>query len=351
MGRIVLLVAIIVSGGCAGITAKKVPLDLRLCRQDYKQEGFRYYLSRPHVVVSRKTVVLQATEIGALAQWNDHLAMEVSDEEKPNWSGYPYAVQLVGDRGEWRYLDLAGRPLSRQKADFHLVLSAAAMSGAVAHEFLGAPGADSAKDTSTPEVVDTFQIVHLPDFEEQMAVKHHNFLASGKFELKFLDGWQLKSAGGSFDSTEVPVEILKSLQNAITAAADIEEKRIQLRMKGSSADFSSRVPSKAQQRAHRILVTRTYYIDAGMYRWTKESERHGCEGDMGWGILADMGIPVLEDVKVQLLAEKAPAGTAKNGTQELPAEPPPPPEETTPASHNNPAPGTRLRLLPAGDLP
>src|SRR5207253_114500 len=80
------------------------------------------------------------------------------------------------------------------------------------------------------------QVVYLPDFEEQMSVEHVSVLSKSKIGLAFRDGWQLRSVTGNFDATDVPVQILKTVQNAIKAAGAVEGKRLELA--GQAADAS-----------------------------------------------------------------------------------------------------------------
>ena len=48
------LMAAAAAAGCANVHVKKVPVELRAAGQDHHVHGFRYYLTRPYIVVSRR---------------------------------------------------------------------------------------------------------------------------------------------------------------------------------------------------------------------------------------------------------------------------------------------------------
>src|SRR5262249_10535158 len=145
---------------------------------------------------------------------------------------------------------------------------------------------------------DSLRVVHLPDFEQQMAVKSCNLLSKSTFSLGFRDGWQLYAVGATHDSTEVPIAILNTIRTAIGAIGEVESKRVQrVAPRGpGSKEFDER-----HVKPTRVLITHTLAIEPGMYRLQKPSEM-GCKPAEGQGLLADMGVPVLHEVKVQILA-------------------------------------------------
>jgi hypothetical protein len=181
----------------------------------------------------------------------------------------------------------------------------------------------------SPSAVDRLTVVYLPDFEEQMVVKHENVLAHGKFAIAFRDGWELKSVGGSFDATDVPVQILNTVRNAISAAGAVEEKRAGGGGAGTNPAPAAGGAGKAgvarstDEMVHAfVVITRTLYIDPGIYRLQKAAERDG-EPPTGHGLLLNLGIPAHEEIQVQLPPrKKTPAADAKQGAvqkEELPA--------------------------------
>jgi hypothetical protein len=140
--------------------------------------------------------------------------------------------------------------------------------------------------------IPTFQYVMLPDFEEQIAIKDCNFAAKGKYDLKFADGWQLRSVDGSWDATEVAVKALQVLGDAVSAAADVRKEQLDKLPIKKATD-----PANVASRSVLAVIVQARYIEPGMYRIQKHSERHqepaGPEHnpEACCGILADLGFP------------------------------------------------------------
>ena len=76
-------------------------------------------------------------------------------------------------------------------------------------------------DASTQTVVSTtktdsavrspFQVIFLPDFEEQYAVRNKNFLAKTQYKYNLSHGTQLDTISGSYSAVDVPVAIIETL--------------------------------------------------------------------------------------------------------------------------------------------
>lgn len=317
-----LLLLCVVLGGCAGLTAHKVPLQHRLAGAD-KQKGFRYYLSRPYIVVSQRILVHQEILPGVLIEDTANKKAQVNVTTK-------YGVRVLMPDGKATHLDLSGNPLPKEAAKWtpvhiddptvpntsaEMAVSFSAFPEPVNYmdpyrslnSVAAAAYSDVQKQTPIEDVSDMpppFQVVHLPDFEEQMAVKHHAFLSTNKFSMLFRDGWQLDSLQNNSDTTDVPVAILKTLQKAISAAAGFESDRLR-----RVAEIHGQGPAPQDTGEgkefipRRMAVVQRYYIEPGMYRLNKESERNpDTDESSPCGLLTAFGLPLAGDTEVLLIA-------------------------------------------------
>jgi hypothetical protein len=204
MGRHLLAVSmalvLTMASGCATLVARKVSLPERLHGCDGHVKGFRYYVSRPHLVVSRQVPILQSVDYGVLvkagltSKGGKHPGQ--AKDLRGRWPGAPYAIQVITPTGAKTTYDTAGDPLPPDVASVHFnpVAGAGAGGGSSAPPLANLLGTSFADTSPTPPAaasIDAIQIAYLPDFEEQMAIRHINFLAHGKFALNFRDGWQV----------------------------------------------------------------------------------------------------------------------------------------------------------------
>jgi hypothetical protein len=153
--------------------------------------------------------------------------------------------------------------------------------------------------------IDTFQFALLPDFEEQIAIKDNNFAAYGKYELKFADGWQLRSVSGTWDSTEVAIKALQTLGKAVKALAEVRQAQLGKVPKEPEGHYGDR----AQGRPVLIARVCSTFIEPGMYRLQKSSERsagtpcNGSELILEHGILTELGLCTKLDINTIVLTD------------------------------------------------
>lgn len=324
------------AGGCANLEARKVPLDKRLEGRDHHIGGFRYYLSRPYLVVNERICVTKVQEEATLGElqpnpdpasttpafilkgmtptggtiyytldgqtWGHALPEGVAFKATPFEAVQPKAKaklpDLKGDDKKTPEKKIDDKkPDPAVKEEPKIIPPKKLPDGVTelpAYSTKYRVSQGYAEDTGT--AAPALQIIHLPDFEEQMAVKSVNVLSKSKFSLVFADGWQLRLVKGKHDSTEVPVAILDLIRSAISAAADVEEQRLKTRPQ----------PKTKEELAHevrltRVLITRCTFIEPGVYRLQKPAEM--AEPCSGLGLLGDLGIPLQSDVRVHLLGE------------------------------------------------
>jgi hypothetical protein len=146
------------------------------------------------------------------------------------------------------------------------------------------------------EVTNLIQVVFLPDFEEQYAVKNTNVLAQAKYEYSFANGCTLAEAGGSYNATVVPVAILQTIQKAIGAAGELQKQALE----------SLPIPAPPQGPRAEVDPSKIYYvvrqtfIEPGVYRLQKSWEVQAAEAEghvepcRAGGLLTEMGLPVEE---------------------------------------------------------
>src|SRR5262249_38221035 len=154
-----------------------------------------------------------------------------------------------------------------------------------------------------PGLPDKIQVVLLPDFEEQYAIRNHNILAKTEYNLVFGDDSTLAEMSGSYDATTIPVAVLKTLQKAITAAGEIRAEEIK-----------KEAPPVTGPKAELFDLSKVYYIcqetyiEPGIYRLQKSGERQAAEAPAGitaeraTGLLTELGFPVGHCVTI--LSEK-----------------------------------------------
>lgn len=328
----------------SGLEVKKVPSDCRLSGNDYHYKGFRYYLSRPYVTVTRRLEVARNYEICELVETkagNPKLyylrtLRESSDAHEENYNlyysldGMPVAendplysssaseirvvssVAFTLQDDELEELqdsvsDLDDRLEQAEGKIGTLDRDVVALKEAAAGDAIATPAPAGKIEVNIHEkeskksggaVLSAIQVAYLPDFEEQMAIEHKNRLAYGKLALNFEDGWRLSSTQGSFNSTEVPVKIAQTISSAIEAAAEIASSALKtLPVSPTRGVLDLKELHKGRTL---VLISTTQFIEPGIYRIQKPSEMRNT-ADMGQPFLTELGLPISSDTQVQLI--------------------------------------------------
>ncbi len=311
------------TAGCANLVTKKVPLEARLSGKDEHHHGFRYYLPRPYIVVSEPVTLSRDFEVGNLVRRLNHsdtLYMEFSEQ-----------VDGTADH-QLRYDRLDGSPAdpSLNPGDFEKV-SMAEVEGPARDVILRTSATMLQPTEIFDDVVprdrsnmtggflsldqlanyfqvvdpieappDAFQVVQLPDFEEQMAIEDRNFAAYSKYDLQFADGWQLRSVNSNVDATETAVRAFQSISNAIGVAASLEAEELNTlpltpeEIARQGADPRSGLPGENPK----VVRVVKRLIPPGLYRLNKTSEIHPHAADaVNFGLLGDLGFPIETEQK------------------------------------------------------
>lgn len=292
--------------GCANIHAKKVPVEDRIAGTD-NQKGFRYYLSRPYVVIAKAVPIATETEEVEL--------VEVVSKRDKNVSqlGFRSRLPAPGRPGTSRLYDRSGKPLNLDEWEegtgykARMLQPKGGENNAMLPQLKLAPQEDTppAGDGTGTDAPPGIQVVMLPDFEEQYAIRNHNVAAKSAYDLHFTDGWQLESVNGTWNATEIPVRLLQSISKVIKAA---EVLQLQTMQSAPARTFAAPQPFKMNAAGAPVVVrlVRSYYLEPGIYRIQKSWERQECEVHSigaAAGLLSDLGLEVRQTVRIDSAPE------------------------------------------------
>lgn len=347
--------------GCAKLKVSKITPESRECGTDNHVKGFRYYLSRPYVVVSKPVLVsetaalyllhpdkamqaqalkmnpgsgtFETVEPAELSKLRDAVMVQnaqvqqashrkpIAAPVQPTPEELPPLSQQVGiladAPGEADEALLADQARASQQG-------AASDSGSGSASHLNVPQATPA-NARTASLNGSIQVVFLPDLDEQYAVHNKNFLSKSAYSLTFRDGWALTDVSGEFDSTAVPIEILNFIETAITAAKSVALADVN-RMARTLSDPMTREGARFAATEDKVLyrVVTSTYLQPGVYRVNKPWEIAEDTEVCGAGFLAKMGLATFEATRIEAyqteasladaLALKLPCGCGGPGT-------------------------------------
>jgi hypothetical protein len=323
---------------------KKVPLADRAAGCD-RQQGFRYYLNRPYLVVKAPITITEMRSLvlvhpdlvtsGGVAASGAGKAPGVGEARLSFVSG-PRQGQTV------RLADLKvetpGSGTFRPVSPPELKRISDALTGEVTPvvardtppdaevsldergglgAFATGPAAAGAKDTASsdlqqagtatvkhaPALTGNIDVVYLPDLDEQYVIKSCNVLGKTSFGLTFRNGGELADVQAEHDATALPLSILQQIQAAIAAAQGVEQERIKREAKalqsskGAAPGAKMNIPAMAAAGQQMIwqMIERTS-IKPGVYRLNKPWEIEGGQPPAGYGLLAKLGLPTVVDV-------------------------------------------------------
>src|ERR1700687_529551 len=90
--------------GCGGLEARRGPVEKRLAGKDTCYDGFRYYLSRPYLVVSARVDVVTTTQKARIVLLKGARADPVCHVFQSVF------LEAIDEHGCPTYFDLYGRP-------------------------------------------------------------------------------------------------------------------------------------------------------------------------------------------------------------------------------------------------
>ncbi len=172
-----------------------------------------------------------------------------------------------------------------------------------------APGKGQTQNqtTSTPPattpVQDTlpFQVVFLPDFEEQYAIRNINVLAKTKYRYTFRNGTDLETVATSYNATDVPVAIVNTVGALLTALGTATKPGLPTAKAPTGAKESLDVGSVTDAP---FYIRQEKSIEPGVYRVQKSWERAAAAplaelpADELCGLFSSVGLPLVDSVAV-----------------------------------------------------
>jgi hypothetical protein len=283
--------------GCANLEVKKVPLAERAANAD-REQGFRYYLNRPYVVVKKPITVVESICLvraaASVASGKEPGPRSAASALQPDqvvltFLSGPHQGQSVRladlqvespGTGVFRPVSLTelqaihktlggesvqagskptgpGEQLAALD-DGALVsdvsgvnMTTSSMGAAFAGGGAGQGDSTGSSDSSasgaslqqptlagvqhTPPLTGDMAILYLPDLDEQYVIKSCNLVAKSAFGLAFRNGSELVEVQGDHDSTAFPLALLQQVQKAIAAAQGVEEQRAAQQLKSLKA--------------------------------------------------------------------------------------------------------------------
>jgi hypothetical protein len=330
--------------GCSNLIVRKVPLDKRLAEDDHHIHGFRYYLSRPYVLVLQpilltKTQTLvamgadskftflegpQAGQVSSLeeqkkeAHHRSATVTPVSPQELarlktmvPEQAAEGNAIQPVQfKRGNYtQNVIIAGQPSRFADPGAAVADLGADVAAKGADANPAAPPGDGAGKVPAPGTRKSavlngpIQIIFLPDMDEQYAIRSENFVSKSEFALQFRNGWELTDVYGNHDSTPVALSLIQTIGAAIDAAKTLST-AVSGKLVGAPGAPERGEPGERKQAKNWYILTRTTVLKPGIYRLNKPWEMGHGEQPTGCGLLTKLGLETFTTVELAPVTQK-----------------------------------------------
>jgi hypothetical protein len=336
-------VLIVALAGCSNLTVKKVPVAKRIAGHDHV-DGFRYYLSRPYVVVKKPIEVATTRSLVVVASAPQPTSAHVTYLNGPK-RGQTVALAELS-------VTSPGSPDVRRLTDSEVAALRKTLVDPDVQRTHGTtpPTAPTMPTASTDPNVDTasnnqnraggtlgdpdsgnlpipaitepsktnprksvtlsgdIDVVFMPDLDEQYAIRSRNFLAKNAFNLTFQNGWQLNDVAANHDSTTVAIAFLNTVDQAVNAAKSLATLNL-----GALAPFGplsgaldqETLPGDARTLSY-FYLEETTYLKPGVYRLNKPWEMEGPPQAVGCGLLAKLGLTTVTQVKLVPVPKSGP---------------------------------------------
>lgn len=264
LARLAVLLALLVQAGCARVTVKKVPTPTqyghwtdKMQRKADKMEGIRFYLPRPFVQVRQSfpirtenylvsgkvspdgkyVIVGGVSATSGLAKYIGTVA---------GTAFVPNAVIIAADqpqraaRTESKLgddvnvgVDATGgappRPDAAPKPPAPTVLQ---QGSGISNFFGDITGINERKTTNDNGAVavqplrgNNFDILYLPDFEEQYVVSSRSGLGNASFEVNLGQGWSLQGFNSLTDNSQINKRIFDLIDSSTALAKQLAEQK------------------------------------------------------------------------------------------------------------------------------
>jgi hypothetical protein len=344
------VIASAVNLGCANVKVDKVSVEDRLSGNDRCVQGFRYYLNRPYIVVGRQisagTIYVPAIPVKRTPSLHptDQLRFLAAVPDR----GTPGVFQVFDAQGNW--VESVPPPDLHMKYEHVQILPPAAplpKAGSTTYaDSNPGGGTGMKKPTQTPPTqpttpADAIQVVFLPDFEEQYAIRNKNCQAKTKYKYTFRNGTELAGMAGSYNSTDVPVMIVETVGSLLQAAGQVAMTAIQPASALTQAASSpttrmnygagGKTDPDPNPNPIRYYVKIEHVLEPGIYRVQKSWERaaamplDGLKPEQFPGLFADVGLEIREVTSIIASAqhdkETAPKKDTTGGSKDEPSTP------------------------------
>ncbi len=314
-----MVAALVTLTGCSNLVVHKVSVDQRLANRDRHVDGFRYYLSRPYVLVlepiplTSTKVLVSLKENGEFNYLDGINAGKTSslDALRRENAGSPIVTAIKPE--EWaRMRSVMQTPTQSEDvvpaqhiASQNIIIGDQGSGVFAAGDPSTTPEKPDTPKPTTPPVPSTrksaqlngsIQIVFLPDMDEQYAIRSKNCFSKSEFSLQFKNGWELTDVSGNHDSTPVAIELFKTIDTAIDVAKSLSTAAVGKvpTPSGGAKDTGSAQDRKA---TNHYYLTKTTMLKPGIYRLNKPWEMEG-ELPTGCGFLTKLGLETFTTVEL-----------------------------------------------------
>jgi hypothetical protein len=231
--------------GCAGVKVYRVPSpdgsDPKREKEANAIEGFRYYLGRPYVAVKKPFPLYgddyyikgKITLFSGTVVVNEIDTSGLPEDVKKRFPGNAIkgsdisasASRTPGTYGDAQHAGKAKSPGTNSPATPSTGTATADTSTQTGNDASQGGDPSSSKATSSSDPVlklnDLYDIVMLPDFDEQYAIQVKRGAGKTTSNFAFRDGWMLESAALSVDNTQLTKGIFDTIGKLIDLGGTI----------------------------------------------------------------------------------------------------------------------------------
>lgn len=319
LGRFAVLLALIVQAGCARVTVKKVPTPTqyghwtdRMQRKADKMEGIRFYLPRPFVQV-RESFPIRSESFLVHGQVSPDGQYIIVGEVAANSGLAKYVATSTGVANVplRDVIDLtdaeaiakaeAGEDTPDANDKFDIGVSSTVINEEIVlpappkpttppsspNLFQKLTGINERKTTNDNGAVavqplrgNNFDIVYMPDFEEQYVVSSKSGLGNARFEVNLGQGWSLQGFNSLTDNSELNKRIFDLIDSSTAIAEQLALQKFGLNLPDLPGGQSKTIRAQAGEERTTgvpgtdvtLKVTIIHYAAKGLYPVLKPRE-------------------------------------------------------------------------------
>ncbi|MBI2425330.1 MAG: hypothetical protein HYV27_21065 [Candidatus Hydrogenedentes bacterium] len=214
-----------VASGCATVDVHRVKSD------DFVTEGFRYYLPRPYVAVKKPFPVAyyEGFVTGTIEEDKIRLKPSTVNEKIAHFL-QANAANKNSEASDWT-IDASEVTINIPPAPVKIQVNAMVAKSDETNtddtkkkdeEETPKPAAAApAPSQSTVPINELFDVLYLPDFEQQYAIDFESGLGTADQSFKLQHGWMLTEYAGKTDNSEVLASIGSFVGSMVSAATSL----------------------------------------------------------------------------------------------------------------------------------